>query len=129
MPMRVIVPMVGVVVIVRLAFRFAPRRIVVPGFVEAPCAQKVLRLQSIDSVAPGHRTAGKKQRLREMLADQIEVVDHDHDRAAFAVPALDQRDQVDDGLGIHRVERLVEQDDLGILHQHACEQGPLQLAA
>ena len=65
----------------------------------------------------------------KMLAHQVEVVDDDHDGAALAVPALDQRDQVDDGLGVHRVERLVEQDDLGVLHQHPREQRPLQLAA
>ena len=45
------------------------------------------------------------------------------------MPALDQRDQVADGLGVDRVERLVEQDDLGVLHQHAREQRALQLAA
>ena len=44
------------------------------------------------------------------------------------MPALDQRDQVADGLGVDGVKWLVEQDQVGILHQHAGEQGALQLA-
>ena len=64
-----------------------------------------------------------------MCAHQFEIMGDDHHRAAFAVPALDQLDQVADGLGVDRIERLVEQDQVGILHQHAGEQGTLELAA
>ena len=45
------------------------------------------------------------------------------------MPALDQRDQVDHRLGVDGVEGFVEQDDVGVLHQHAGKQRALQLAA
>ena len=117
------------IVAVHLAFGLAPGRVVVPGLVEAARPQQILRPQRLDRLAPGDRPAGEQQRLRKMLAHQIEVVDDDHDRAAFAMPALDQRDQVATRLGVDRIERLVEQDQLGVLHQHARKQRALQLAA
>ena len=59
-PMRMVVVVMGVVVIVRLAFRFAPRRIVVPGFVEAPRPQQVLRPKRLQRGAPSDRLAGQQ---------------------------------------------------------------------
>ena len=64
-----------------------------------------------------------------MLAHELEVVDDDHNRPVLAVPALDQRHEVGEGPRIDRIERFVEQDDLGVLDQHPREQRPLQLAA
>lgn len=64
-----------------------------------------------------------------MRPHQVEVMkDHDH-RAAIAMPAQGQADQVADGLFVDGVEGLVEQDQIGILHQHPGEQGALQLPA
>jgi hypothetical protein len=49
--------------------------------------------------------------------------------AALAVPAPHQVEQVGRGLGVHRVERLVEHDHAGVLQQQAREQHALHLAA
>ena len=85
---------------------------------------------SVSAVAPqATGLARQQQRLGKMLAHQIEVVHDDHHRAPLAMPALDQRDQVGDGPGVDGVERLVEQDQLRVLHQHAGKQRALQLAA
>ena len=95
-----------------------------------PRARARFSAVSVSPVAPqATGTPGEQQRLGEMPSHQLEVVRDDDDRAAFAVPALDQRHQVADGLGVDGVERLVEQDQLGVLHQHARKQRPLQLAA
>ena len=56
-------------------------------------------------------------------------MDDDEDGTAFAVPALDQQYEVRDRPAVDGVERLVEQDEIGVLHQHAGKQRPLQLAA
>ena len=112
-----------------VAFRLAPRRVVVPCLVEAARAQQVFGLQRFRGFPPGDRLARQKQRFGKMLVHEVEVVNGNHDRSLLAVPALDQRHQVDDRLGVDGVERLVEQDDLRILHQHAGKQRPLQLPA
>jgi hypothetical protein len=50
-------------------------------------------------------------------------------RAPLAVPALHQIEQVGRGLGVDRVERLVEHDHAGILQQQPREQHALHLPA
>ena len=112
-----------------MRLRLAPGRVVVPGLVEAARPEQVFRLQRLCRRPPGDRITRQQQRLGKMLAHQIEVVDDDHHRPLLAVPALDQRNEVGDRPRIDRVERLVEQDDLGVLHQHARKQRALQLAA
>ncbi len=127
-----VVIMVCVIMLIRavvMTSRFAPGRIVFPSFVEPAGAQHVFRAQCRRSCTPGHRAARKQQRLGEILAHQLEVVRNDHHRAIFAVPALDQSDQVTNGLGIDGVEGFIEQDQIGILHQNTGKQGALQLSA
>ena len=63
-----------------------------------------------------------------MRSDLVEVVKHSGDRPAFAVPALDQEKEVLAGPPIDRGERLVEQDQLGILNDQAGEEDALELA-
>ena len=128
--MAVIMVVVGMAVIMAVTLGLAPRRIVVPRLVETPGAQAGFpAAASRARRPPGHRAARQKQRFGKMLAHKVEIVDDDHHRALLAVPALDQRDQVGDRPGVDRVERLVEQDEVGILHQHARKQRALQLPA
>ena len=48
--------------------------------------------------------------------------------ALLGAPALDQRHQVGDGLGVDRGERLVQQHEVGVLQQQPGEQHALELA-
>ena len=112
-----------------MALGLAPGRVLFPGLVEAAGAQQVFRLQRFPGLAPCDRLARQQQRFGEILAHQVQIMDHHHDGAFLAMPALDQRDQVADRLGVDGVERLVEQDEVGVLQQHAGKQRALQLAA
>lgn len=126
-----VVVMVWVIMLicaVVVTIRFAPGRIVFPSFVEPAGAQHVFRAQRRRGCAPGHRAAGKKQRLREILPHQFEVVRYHHHRAVFTVPALDQGNQVANRLGVDGVEWFIKQDQVGILYQDTGEQSALQLA-
>ena len=96
-------------------YRLAPRRVLFPSFVETPRLEQVFRPQSLARFAPGDGLAGEQQSLREVLPDKLEVVHDDHDRALLAMPAFYQLDEVADGLVVDSVERLVEQDEVGVL--------------
>lgn len=52
--------------------------------------------------------AGQKHGLREMLADQVKIVNNHQYGSSFRMPARDQGDQVELRLLIDSVERLVE---------------------
>ena len=64
-----------------------------------------------------------------MRAHLLDVVQRGEHGASFAVPAQDQRDEIGDGLGVDGAERLVEQDQRGVLQQQPREQHALKLAA
>ena len=64
-----------------------------------------------------------------MRAYLREIVQRGEHGAPLAVPTLDQRDEIGDGLAIDGAERLVEQDDGGVLQEQAREQHALELAA
>ncbi|MCY1249092.1 hypothetical protein D9M72_625940 [compost metagenome] len=63
-----------------------------------------------------------------MLPDQIKIMRNDHDRALFMVPVLDQPDKISNRLLIHRIEWLIEQDQIGILDKHTRKQCALELS-
>src|SRR5688572_10685429 len=54
---------VAIAVVMRRRFRLAPRRIVVPGFVEAASAEQVLWSQHFGREAPGDRPPRQEQRF------------------------------------------------------------------
>jgi hypothetical protein len=64
-----------------------------------------------------------------MLTHQLEIVHHHEHGAPFAMPVPDERDQIGGRLGVDGVERFVEQDQIGLLHEHAGKERALQLAA
>lgn len=68
------------------------------------------------------------QRLREVVAPEVKVVDHHHHGPPFALPALDQPDENPDRPGVDGIEGFVEQDQVGLLQQNAGEERTLQLA-
>ena len=63
-----------------------------------------------------------------MRPDLVEVVEHGGDRPAFPMPALDQVEEVFAGPPIDRGERLVEQDQVRVLHDQPGKQDALELA-
>ena len=121
----------GMSVIVRMVVGsdvLAPGRALFPSFVKLAGAAKGSPDERLADSPQAIGLARQKQRFREMLADKIEIVNDNHDRPIFAMPALDQFDQVADGLGIDSIEWLIEQDDIGVLHQHPREQAPAAIA-
>ncbi len=64
-----------------------------------------------------------------MRAHLIDVVQRREHGAPFFVPAQDEGDEMVDGLGVDGAERLVEQDQSGVLQQEPREQHPLELPA
>ena len=80
-------------------------------------------------VAPGHRFAREQQRLGKVRAHEIDVVQRGEHGALLAMPAPHQVEQVGGGLGVDRVERLVEHDDARVLQQQARKQHALHLPA
>jgi hypothetical protein len=109
--------------------RFTPLSLVIPCFDETPGLEHIFRPQRFLRSPPGNGMTRQKQRFGKMVAHQLEIVDDDHDGATLAVPALDNVDQIAERLGVDRVERLVEKDDISVLHKNACKQSSLQLAA
>ena len=85
--------------------------------------------QHFARLAPGHHLARDQQRHGEMRAHLLHVMQRGEHGASLAVPAQDQRDEIGDGLGVDGAERLIEQDERGILQQQAREQHALELAA
>ena len=73
--------------------------------------------------------AREQQRLRKSRAHQIDIVQGGENGAAFLVPAPHERRQVGRGLGVDRVERLVQHDQPRILQQQPREQHALHLPA
>ena len=62
-----------------------------------------------------------------MRANLIEVVKNSGDRPAFPVPALDQQKKIFTGPPVDRGERLIEQDQFGILYDQPSEEDALKL--
>src|SRR5690606_22047076 len=116
-------------VVTAVSMRPAPWRVLVPRLMKLSGAQEIFGRKRLARLAPCDRLSRQKQGFREMLTHEVEIVDYDEHRAALSVPTLYQRDQVSHRPGVDRVERFVEQDQVGVLHQHPCEQGALQLAA
>ena len=85
--------------------------------------------QDLRRSTPSDRLAGKKKRFRKVLAHQIQIMQSRHDRAPLAMPAQDELQQVGRRPHVDGRERLVQQDQLSVLQQHAREQHPLKLAA
>ena len=72
---------------------------------------ELLRRQRRRRLAPGDRLARKQEGLRKDREDLLEVVQGDHHRAALAMPALHEPQQVVARGRVDAGERLVEKDD------------------
>ena len=109
----------------------APRigGVLVERLAHAPSGKRVFRCQHRRGAAPGDRLAREQQRFRKMRPDEIDIVQRREHGALLAMPALHQVEQIGGGLGVDRVERLVEHDHAGILQQQPCEQHALHLPA
>src|SRR5262249_57507352 len=101
----------------------------VPRLGELAGVAEVLLRQRLPGRSPGQNLRGKQQSVGEMRAHLIEIVQCGDDGAAFAVPAVDEAEQILDRLGIDGAKRLVEQDDGRVLQQQAREQDTLELPA
>ena len=101
----------------------------VEGLAHAAGDQEVLGRQHGRGAAPGDRLARQQQRLREVRAYEIDVVQRREHGTFLAVPALHQVEQINRGFRVDRVERLVEHDDAGVLEKEPREQHALHLAA
>ena len=91
-----------------------------------------MRFGAVKTSAVRPQATGSRARrsdFREVLADQIQIVQNRHDRAPLAMPAQDELQQVGGGPHVDGGERLIHQNQSGVLQQHAGEQHPLKLAA
>ena len=70
------------------------RRVLVEGLAHAPRGQQVFRRQHVFGLAPGDRLAREQERLREIRAHEIDVVQRRKNGALLAVPAPHQVEQV-----------------------------------
>ena len=77
----------------------------------------------------GHQFPSQQQRAGKVLVNLRVIVQHGQHGAACAVPLFDQIQQAGSGVAVHGVEGLVQQDQIGVLHQQAGKQHPLQLPA
>src|SRR5262249_5340874 len=93
-----------------------------------PGLDEVLGCQHRRGCAPGNRSAGKQEGLREHRKNLLEIVQGGQHRAAFAMPALDDLQQIVARGGVDAGERFVEKHDRGVLHHHAGEQSAPELA-
>src|SRR5262245_32388529 len=80
-------------------------------------------------LAPGHDLAREDERLGEMRPHLLDIVQRREHGAPLSMPALDQPDEIGDGLVVNGAERLVEKDDAGILQEESRKQHALELAA
>ena len=85
---------------------------------------------STSAVAP-HATGSRASNsaFREIRLDHLKVVHRRQHRALLRMPAPDQFQKIGAGLGVDRIERLVEHDHAGVLQQQAREQHALHLPA
>lgn len=54
-----------------------------------------------------------------MIPDNLQIMQNRDNHPAFTMPALDKIEQISRGARVDRGERLVEQQDFGILQQHS----------
>ena len=108
----------------------ARRRILDPALVEPARRQQVLRPQRLARLAPGDRPAREQQRLRKMLAHQVEVVQHRRGscapRRASGGSARSGRPRVRESMALNGSSSRIS---ARVLQEHAGEQRALQLAA
>ncbi len=80
-------------------------------------------------LSPFNRLPRDQQRLREMCPDLIEIVEDGDHRATVGVPVLHHAQEIRCGAGIDGGERLIEDDDAGVLQQQPGEQDTLELTS
>src|SRR5215212_5291997 len=105
----------------------APWRMIVPCLVKPPRSEEIAGHQHLAGFSPCNRLPRQEQRLGKMISDQFEIVQNHEHRALFPVPALDQLDEIAQRARIDGIERLIEQDQIGVLQEHPCKQAALQL--
>src|SRR5947207_1983260 len=79
-------------------------------------------------VSPSDGHTRQEKGRGKMLTYSIKIVQHRDDRAPLFPPALQEPQQIFGRVLVQRGERLIEQDDVGVLQQHPREQSSLELA-
>ncbi len=74
MVMGMIVMIVRVILVVIVPSGFAPGRVLLPGFVEAPCPEQVLGPQRFPRLAPGDGLAREHSRKPDEFYSMIEAL-------------------------------------------------------
>src|ERR1700693_3345982 len=113
--------------LVLLLVALAHRSIFIPSLGELARLHEIGTRQHLSSLAPGHHFARQNKGRWEMSAHLAKIVECGNHRAAFGVPSLDQLNEIGNGLFVDGAERLVEQNDGGILEEQAREQHALEL--
>src|SRR5262245_5318834 len=103
--------------------------VLIEGLAHPPRREQVFRREHARGAAPSDGLARQEQRLRKVCPHKIDIVHGGEYGTPFAMPAPHQVEQVGRGLGIDRIERLVQHDDARVLQQQAREQHALHLAA
>src|SRR5579885_1168764 len=107
----------------------ASLRMAVEGLDHGTRFEQILRAQDRFGLALCDCLARKQECLRKMLAHEIGVVEDSEDGTLLGMPARNDGKEIGNGFGVNRRERLVEENESGILHQKARKKHALQLAA
>ena len=77
----------------------------------------VLAGQDVTGGAMGDHSPRQHERVREMLFDQVLVMQCRDNGTPFLMPGVDDTHEIGDGFFVNRRERLVEENQVGILQQ------------
>jgi hypothetical protein len=101
----------------------------VEGLAHAARGKQVFRCENGRGTSPRNRLTCEQQGFGKVRPHKIDVVHRGQHGSLLAVPALHQIEQVGRGLGVDRIERLVQHDHAGVLQKQAREQHALHLPA
>jgi hypothetical protein len=88
---------------------------------------QILRHQRLLCWSPSDALAGEQQGIGEIRTDLIEIVQHRGNGSPLSVPAHDQAQQILARAPIDRRQGLIQQNQLGVLHDQSSEQDTLEL--
>jgi hypothetical protein len=84
-----------------------------------------LRHQHLPRRSPSDALAGEQQGIREVGANLIEIVQYGGYGSPLSMPAHDQAQEILARSPIDRCQGLIQQNQLGILHDQSSEQDTL----
>src|SRR5439155_16510905 len=90
-------------------------------------ARKVLGGKRKRGVSPSDGLSRQEKSRGKMLTYSVEIMQHRDDGSPLSPPALQKMQQILGRVLIQGRERLIEQNDVGILQQQPREQSPLEL--